>query len=278
MRFPVLVLTVLLAAATAVGAQTTPAGATPPATPAATVNAARLDAYLLRWEQEMRKVQTLAAALARVDKDKSFGSTTKYNGVAQYMKSGTGPTTMNLALLEMKQEGKTDLAEKFVCTGTYLYQFLPAQKEIRAYEMPKPKPGQVAEDSFLGFLFGMKADEAKRRYTLSLAKEDTWYIYVDIVPRTAADRADFARARLVLNKDSYLPRQLWFEHANGNEIIWDIPRLQSGVALDRRAFDTPKVPQGWKFQAVNRATGGSGTDAAPSADARPRVIRSNPER
>lgn len=275
MRFPVLVLTVLLAAAATAGAQTTPAGAAP-TTPAATVQSAKLDAYLLRWEQEMRKVQTLAAALARIDKDKSFGTTTKYSGVAQYMKSGSGPTTMNLALLEMKQEGKTDLAEKFVCTGTYLYQFLPAQKEIRAYEIPKPKPGQVGDDSFLGFLFGMKAEEAKRRYNLSLAKEDNWYIYVDIVARSAADRADFARARLVLNKDSFLPRQLWFEHANGNEIIWDIPRLQSGVAIDRRLFDAPKVPQGWKFQAVNRATGG--TDAAPSPDARPRVIRSNPDR
>lgn len=278
MRLPVFVLAALLASAAAAGAQTPPGAPPAPATPAATVNAAKLDAYLLRWEQEMRKVQTLAAALARIDKDKSFGTTTKYTGVAQYMKSGSGPTTMNLALLEMKQEGKADVAEKFICTGTFLYQFLPAQKEIRAYEMPKPKPGQVADDSFLGFLFGMKADEAKGRYLLSLAKEDNWYIYVDIAPRNAADRADFARARLVLNKDSYLPRQLWFEHANGNEIVWDIPRLQAGVALDRRLFDAPKLPQGWKFQAVNRAPGSGGGAAPGSGDARPRVIRSNPDR
>src|SRR5262249_32257012 len=152
------------------------------------------------------------------DKDKVFQTASKYAGYAQYMKAGNGPTAQNLALMEMKVAGKTDVAEKFICTGTFLYQFLPAQKEIRRYELPRPKPGQVADDNFLTFLFGMKADEARKRYDLTLTKEDKWYIYIEVKPRFAADRADFARARLVLNRDSYLPRQLWFEHGNGNEV------------------------------------------------------------
>ena len=45
----------------------------------------------------------------------------------------------------------TQLAEKVVCTGTYLYSFLPAQKEIKVYDIT-PKPGQVAEDNVLSFL------------------------------------------------------------------------------------------------------------------------------
>jgi TIGR03009 family protein len=171
----------------------------------------------------------------------------------------------NLAVLELNPDGKKDLAEKLICTGTYLYQFVPAQKEIRAYEMPKPKPGQVADEGFLGLLFGMKSEEAKKRYTLTLAKEDQWYVYVDIAPRDPKDKADFAKARLVLNKDSYLPRQLWFEHANGNEVTWDIPQLKTGVTLDRRLFDAPKAPEGWKLVPVNR-------DLKPT---QPRVIRQN---
>jgi TIGR03009 family protein len=266
MRVSVFAFALLLVTTTGAGAQTTPAART--ATPDGA--SAKLDEYLLKWEQAMKNITTLSAVLARQDKDKSFGTSTKFTGSAQYMKVGTGATALNLAALEMKADGKTDFAEKFVCTGRYLYQFLPAQKEIRAYELPKPKPGQVADDSFLGFLFGMKADEAKRRYSLNLAKEDKWYVYVDIIPRSAADKADFARARLVLNKGTFLPRQLWFEHTNKNEITWDIPRLQTGVTLDRRIFDTPRVPPDWKFQTVTRTT--------PPAEGttRPRVIRSNP--
>jgi TIGR03009 family protein len=247
-----LVLTALLAVAAQAGAQ----GAPPAAGPSPAEKAAALDKYLLRWEQEMTKVKTLAAEVTRIDKDRTFDTTQKKVGFAQYLKAGTGATALNLGLLELKHDGKGEVAEKYVCTGTYLYQFVPAQKEIRAYQVPKPKSGE-GDNNFLSFLFGMKADDAKKRYSLSLAKEDKYYIYVDILPRNASDRADFKRARLVLNKEgatAFLPRQLWFEHANGNEVTWDIPRLQSGVSLDRRNFDAPKPPPGWKLVTVPKPT------------------------
>jgi TIGR03009 family protein len=261
MRHFGLVLTALLLARAIASAQQS----APPA-PAANAQAQALDRYLLRWEQEMQKVQTLAAQLSRTDKDKTFDTVQKMVGYAQYKKAGTGPTAMNLAMLQLSLEGRpaNEIAEKFICTGTYLYQFMPAQKEIRAYELPKPKPGQVAEDNFLSFLFGMKAEEAKRRYELTLEKEDQWYVYVLILPRFPNDKADFVRARLVLNKDNFLPRQLWFAHANQNETTWDIPRIQSGVQLNQAYFDAPQAPPGWKVVPVAR-----------NADVPPRVIRPN---
>jgi TIGR03009 family protein len=254
---------VLLLAGAAV-AQAPPAPKAPPAAPD------KLDGYLLRWEQEMRKVSTFHAQMTRLDKDKAFNTTTKLTGYAQYLKAGTGPTTLNLFLYEMKKEGKADFAEKFVSSGTFLYQFLPAQKEIRAYPLPKPKAGQPADDNFISVLIGMKAQEARRRYILSLAKEDQWYVYVDIVPRFPADRAQFQRARLVLSKSNYLPRQLWFEQVNGNETTWDIPKVQTGVTLDRRSFDAPRPPAGWKL--VTMPPNNAGAGPAPARPA-PSVVR-----
>jgi TIGR03009 family protein len=210
----------------------------------------------------MGKIETLAAQLNRIDKDKTFERTNKLTGYAQYMKVGKGPTAQNLALLEMRQEGKTDLAEKVVCTGTYLYSFLPAQKEIKVYDIT-PKPGQVSEDNVLSFLLGMKAEEAQRRYDLKLAKEDQFYIYVDIAPKDPRDKAEFQRARIVLNKDSFLPRQLWFENPNNSEVTWDIPRVQIGLPIKREVFDAPKAPAGWKLVPV------------PRQDLPPRVARPN---
>jgi TIGR03009 family protein len=209
--------------------------------------AGKIDQHLRAWEQEMRKIRTLKAVLERIEKDKLGQTPRQYTGHAQYMKAGTGPTAMNLALMEMKVAGKNEMAEKLIWTGTHLYQFLPAQKEIRRYELPQRKPGQVAGDNFLSFLFGVSAEEARKRYTLTLCKEDQWYIYIDLAPRSATDRADFTRARVVLSRSSYLPRQLWFEQSNGNEVTWDIPRVQTGVTLDRRAFEAPKLPPEWKL-------------------------------
>src|SRR5947209_10569309 len=124
-----LVLTALLLAVLPVGAQQT--APTPPAAPAQAQQG--LDRYLQRWELEMQKIQTLSAVLTRVDRDFSFDTTQKFTGTAQYMKAGTGASALNLASLELRYEGKPDIAEKFICTGTYLYQFLPAQKEIKAF-------------------------------------------------------------------------------------------------------------------------------------------------
>ncbi len=113
----------------------------------------------------------------------------------------------------------------------------------------------------MAFMFGMRAVEAKQRYEMQLAKEDNYYIYIDIKPRSPADKADFDVARIVLNKDTFLPRQLWFQHS-GSEVTWDIPVARSGVEVKRADFDAPKLPLNWKLTQV------------PLQDGPPKVIRS----
>jgi TIGR03009 family protein len=249
MRLYGIILTALLLAAPPAGAQQTGSPAQPPAA-APAQPATALDGYLRQWEQAMQKVDTLAAQLSRSEKDQTFNQVQKFTGAAAYMKKGSGASALNLAVLEMYPEGKTEFSEKFVCTGTYLYSFVPPQKELRAYELPKPKPGQVADDGFLSFLFGMKAEETKQRYDLKLDHEDKWYIYVNVQPRDARDKADFKRAQLILNRSNFLPRRLWFEHTNGSEVTWDILSIQSGVPLKRDLFDAPRTPAGWKLVPV----------------------------
>jgi TIGR03009 family protein len=240
---------------TAATANSSGTAKTPPAVEAPKeVPNPRLDAYLAAWEKKMREIKSLSARIGRTEKDSSFGTAVEVQGTAHYLKVGGEGTAQNLALLELFHKGKSDLADKYVCTGTYLYQFKPGSKEIVANELPKPKPGQVADDNFLGFLFGMKAEEAKRRYFLTLYKEDKNFVYVDIAPRFAADKADFVRARLVLNQGTFLPRRLWFEGV-GKETTWDIPAMQVDPPnMDRRIFDQPKTPAGWTFKVAPRPT------------------------
>ncbi len=223
----------------------------------------RLDALLVNWERAMSSVQTIAAQCTRQSVDKTFQDVEIFEGVARYRKP-------NLALLEMRKKGKPDVFEKYICTGTFLYEYVPQNRQIRVHEMPPPRPGQVADDNFLSFLFGMKAEEARRRYELTLVKEDQYYYYIQILARFPADKADFQKARLVLNRQTYLPRQLWFEQPNGNEVLWDIPRIDSGIYLNMTEFTTPDVPRGWTMVRVPRRE----TMAQPG-DGPPRVVRPN---
>jgi TIGR03009 family protein len=245
-----LALTYLLLAGVSALAQGAPKSAAPPAAPPAQPPApAALDAHLQHWEQKMTELKSLYGTIKRTDTDKTTGDVIKLVGTAQYLKDGKGATLQHLAVLQLNSERTNELFEKVVITGTQIYQFSPAAKEIKVYELPKSKPGQVGDDNVLSFLFGMKAASAKKQYDLSLDKEDKYYVYINVLPVTQADKDDFKRARIVLNRDSYLPRQVWFEDRNGKTTTWDIPpeTLKVNTALKRSDFDPPKTPDGWKM-------------------------------
>lgn len=229
----------------------------PPARPPAAPDPAqeKLDELLAKWEKSMQSVQSLAAQLVRTEINPTLQTKDVFVGGAQFVRP-------NRAILWMaKEKTPNDLVEKFICTGNHLYQFAPHQKEIRVIPLPQSKTGQLGDDNLLSFLFGMKATDAKERYDLKLAKEDQHYLYVEIVPRRTQDKVEFQKARLVLHKDSFLPRQLWFQQPNQDEVIWDLPRIDSGAKLNLKDFDAPAVPQGWKL-----------VEAARSSEA-PRVVR-----
>jgi TIGR03009 family protein len=261
MRYSCLVLSSILVLCAAVRAQQPPP---PPATPSLDPNN-RLDSLLMQWEAKMKSIQTLKATVNREREDKVFNTRDAFKGEARYMKP-------NLALLDLRRVDRPTIFEKYVCTGTFLYEYNQSNREVRCHELPPPKPGQVADDNFLSFVFGMKAEEAKRRYDLQLVGDgkDKYYYYLQIIPRDPADKADFEKAQLALTQSTLLPRMLTFVEPNGNKITWQIPLIETGIPLDRREFESPAVPKDWKLVRVPRPNNARapGSDEPP-----PRVVR-----
>src|SRR5262249_26545922 len=174
------------------------------------------DGFLQRWEKEMKDVDTLVIPCKRTVKDKEFGKVSEKSGAAMFKRP-------NLAFVHLQKKDKPEEDyERYVCTGNFLYEFAPQFKELRARALPQPKSGNVSDDNFLSMLFGMKAADAKKRYDLKLTREDDNFIYIHVFPRNNADKAEFSQARIVINKQNFLPRQLWFVEPNKNEITWDL--------------------------------------------------------
>lgn len=222
-----------------------------------------LDTHLQAWETRMKDISSLEmSGIERTDKDNQLKYVSKWVGVARYTKP-------NLASLTLQREDKKEIFERWVCTGAAIYQYAPANKEIIIHQLPVKKEGQqVSDENFLGFMFGMKAEDAKKRYGLQVEpgkEKDPYYVYIAIQPREDRDKADFEVAQLVLHKDSYLPRRLWFRHPNGDETTWNIPQVKSSVQIDRREFMAPKPPKGWRM-----VQGMKPTDANQKA---PRIVR-----
>jgi len=226
--------------------------------PAFDATSGRLDAILMSWEQAMKPIQTASAQCTHTVVDKVLKDKEVFEGTAQFMKP-------NLAILDLKMKDRPQNVEHVICTGTFVYQFVPASQVVKVYEI---KTG-ANQDNFLPFLQGMKAQDAKARYDLRLVNEDKWWIYMDILPRLPADKADFKKARLVLSSQTFLPRELRFWDVNGNENIWDIPKIQPNVALKRTDFGAPRLPTGWKWEKVPLME----NPTAPRNDVPPRVFR-----
>jgi TIGR03009 family protein len=217
-----------------------PAGPQAPA-PALNPND-QLDALLMQWEQRMKAVETLVAyPCSRVEKDAVDGTTREFHGYAKFMRP-------NLADLHMARKDKPELFERYLSTGTFLYEYRPQQKLVRVHDLPQRGPGQgPVEDNFLSFLFGMEAREAKRRYELTLEKTDKWYYYLLVKPRFAPDRADFTVARLALWVNTLLPREMVFVTPNGTEVKWDIPQIDTTAGKVKRSdFQPQRVPADWQ--------------------------------
>jgi TIGR03009 family protein len=212
-----------------------------PAAPGVEPGPSTLDGYLAHWEEAMKKISTLAVACSRTEVDKVYQTRKVYSGTIHFSKPSY--FFWHMALKDKPQE-----YERFVCTGQNIYRYVPAKKEIEIFPAPKTTAdGRLAEDSSLAFLFGMKAGEAKQRYELKLHNVDAHYIYVDVTPKNKVDQADFVKARLILNKDSYLPRQIWFMQPNNSEVLWDIPNMQSGVKIKQEVFAIPGLPKDWRY-------------------------------
>jgi TIGR03009 family protein len=206
-----------------------------------------LDWVLVRWEKSMSEISSFEADCERTSEDKVWRKKTIFIGKAKYLKTPAA----NLASLELKMKNQPDIFEKYICTGTFLYMYDLERKQIRAKDLPKPPPGQVAENNFLAFLFGMKAAQAKFRYNLKYVPpppNDKYYYFIEIAPKNVADKADFSRARLVVLRSNFMPRQLWFEEPNGNETTWDFPRISAPANLSILEFREPTPPPGWELR------------------------------
>lgn len=212
-----------------------------------------LDAYLKHWEDRMSKIQSLETKIVLTEVD---GTDKKVlTGEATIMKP-------NYAKLFLRDQAKPDVVKDwrhYVSDGKYLWDFNYSKKIGRVKEMPK----NGMDHMFFNFLFGMKAEEIKKRYDVSINIEDPQqytehYMFVTIYPKTKEDMQEFAKAQLVLwvnTKDPkfvdnwMLPARLWFQNTNKSQVTWELRGINAKKELIPADFKAPPFPdKEWKSE------------------------------
>lgn len=208
-----------------------------------------LDAHLAGWEKTMTNVVNFRAEINLTRTDGVFKKEKKYGGVLLCMKP-------NYAILRLDNLGdptRTDY-EAVICNGKSAFQYSGMEKTITEFKLPQPAPNVAGstDNLMLDFLSGLKATEAKRRFEISVFREDGLYVYLSIKPRFPRDQQEFEVLKLALYYGPkvpqpqmvYLPRQVLMIKPNGDKEVWDLPKAPviNLPGIDANAFQFRPVP------------------------------------
>ncbi len=145
--------------------------------------------------------------------------------------------------------------EHWVCDGKSIFEFDHQNKQLKQRQLPQDLQGTRITDGPLPFLFGATAKQIKARLWLRVVTppETKGEYWLEGVPKTKTDAANFARINIILDEKDFLPKGMVLFHRNQaqttfaferREMNWNIIAQQLNPFM--RQFFEPKTPPGWK--------------------------------
>jgi TIGR03009 family protein len=260
-----------------------------------------LDNILSDWERHTAELKKLQGDFSMYKYDTVFETETRADGTFWYQKPDKGrmdlhkpdPKTVLRNAANQPVSGKKNLQddpykfkekspETWVCTGEVIRKFDHgsednAEKTYSEVVIPEKFQGEEIRNSPLPFLFGLKKEEAKRRYVLNLGDMHNTVpkglkspiIHIVAHPLEERDAREWSRAEILLHSDTFLPHAIrTFDPADSGETVYSFKRIDSSPNW---LLDNPFTvnPIGYKLlqkenldkdiAPIQRAAGGGGT-------------------
>ncbi len=206
-------------------------------------NPAEMNALLADWAKQNGTLRSLTVGFVRTDTSAAWGKE-EYVGNA-YLQSP------NLACLHFKKVDRANPKkptdhERIVCTGQEVRQYDYKTQQIFVFPLDKNERKRAIQEGPLPFLFNMKADEAKHRYSMTKMDEDKNYYLIGIVPLEPRDKEVFSKAFIQLNKRSFLPDRLLLVDPNGKDTQdYKFEQVSADTPVNPVYFQALKI-KGWK--------------------------------
>jgi len=194
-----------------------------------------LEDLLVLWEQQSSKVNKLRGEIKRFTYDSVFSEEKRALGTFWYQSPDMGRIDFQAvkvpdpAINPNKKDanGKpysivSDVPQRWICTGKQIFIIHDSTKIYDKIDIPAQQQGKNIMNGPLPFLFGLKAEQAKARYMLSLGDMHLpqgkvekladgttrqWPPQVHIVafPRLEVDAREWSRAEVMLDAKTFIP-------------------------------------------------------------------------
>jgi len=193
-----------------------------------------LEKVLKDWEFHTSQFKTMTVDFSRFTYDQGCEVEKRAEGSVAYAAPDKGNYVIRGVKLDKddvsKKENKngvpftlkSDDPERWVCTGKEVIRF-DDRARPPTYEkvtIPPESQGQNIIDGPLPFLFGMKADRAKRRYrALKLLKNDGSEIWLQVRSREEQDTKAWDTAVIIIDAKKYVPKAVKLKDITGKETV-----------------------------------------------------------
>jgi TIGR03009 family protein len=215
--------------------------------PAATPEA-KLQAALDGWEKAAGALTSFRYTLTLKRTNPTFPNAPKlYSGSVLCMK----PSFARLRLAYDADKTGNEY-EAFICNGKAVYEYNGLAKTVTEWKLPDPKANAAGatDNLMLDLLAGMKAKAATERFDIAFKAEDDTYIYLNVKPKLAKDKAEFQELRLALYKvkTPYLPAGVYLVKPSGDTEEWSFKEPLTDIPnVTEKEFQYVKV-DGFRFQ------------------------------
>lgn len=198
--------------------------AKPPATeqPAATPLSPRLHQILITWAQKTSTIERLQGKHTRVIYDEIYKVEKRSRGLFYYEAPDKGRIDVSAISIPEGTKGRpqftvqSDLPERWICDGSKIIKIDEPRRVASLLSIPAENRGVNMMDGPLPFLFGMPADKAEKRYRFSLIKESVDEVWLGVLPRQRNDAVNWRIAKVILMKQTFLPRAVQLTDPTGN--------------------------------------------------------------
>ncbi len=216
------------------------------------------------WEKAAREVRTLAIEFDLKEEDSIHPEGKPFHGRLLLRRTPRGV----LGRYEFRPPEKDKEPFVALLLGDKLYLLRTANKTAIRIDLAGVNICRWLEKWFNPFVLPLDRERAQWEWRWNLAKEDSWYTYLDVQPRKRQGRSSFlqtykeddsdsgwsfVRARIVvMNKGDdkiprNMPRRIWIRQVT-SDITFDIVRwtMDGPEAPSDKDFTEPEKMEGWK--------------------------------